>query len=182
MPSDIGDDDPTPPRGRARSHWSDEERVNVGREHRNAERNGAPDRAWHEEDTAAHTDVQVFRALKGLRADLETSKVEAARAHGALKAEVVELRGTLTKQGEKLDDVTTTAARMEGKLDVILADRRPASTSAQSRVVETLLADRANENQHRRERWTIGLRGLVSIATAAPVVTLIIAWLAGGHC
>lgn len=141
------------------------------------DRSGAPEAPWHEEATGVHTDGQVFRALKGLRDDLEANKVEAARAHGALKAEVVALASTVAKQGEKLDDVTTTAARMEGKLDVMLADRRPAS-STQQRVVETLLTDKVNAEAHKRERVTIGWRGLINVISSPPVIAGLAAGLA----
>lgn len=153
------------------------------------ERQAAPDKPWHEEPTGVHTDTQVFRAIKGLRDELQDSKVQAANAHGALKAEVAALSGRVAKQDEKLDSVTRTVDRMDGKLDVMLADRRPAATTQQRTVavaVETLLTDKVNEQQHKRERVTIAWRAIASFigspAVVAGAVAIVAAWFAGRGC
>lgn len=166
-----------------RRHQSQADR-DLASERARKDRDAAPDRAWHEEATGVHTDTQVFRALKGmrdeLRDELHASKTEAARAHGALKAEVLQLATKVERQDAKLDAVTTTTARMEGKLDVMLADRRPAGTSSQQRtvsVVEKLatavIDDKLDGERHRRERVTAVWRSIWALVSSPAVAVAI---------
>jgi hypothetical protein len=93
---------------------------------------GAPSQPWTEEPTGVHTDAQVFRAVKALGEELAQNKIEAAKAHGALKQEVHELAkgvdGRLTKQDHVL-------ARMAGQLDVLVPMARPRPDSSETKAI-----------------------------------------------
>lgn len=114
---------------------------------------GAPLEPWHEEPTGVHTDVQVFRAVKALGEELQKSKTEAAKAHGALKQEVAQFKtavdGRLTKQDLVLE-------RMAGQLDVLVPMARKRPPSAESKAIEVT-----------KTRITTNGKIIIAIATAA---------------
>lgn len=94
---------------------------------------------WHEEPTGVHTDAQVFRGLKALGEEIQANKLEAARAHGALKTELVDFKTTidtrLTKQDTVLASQNVVLSRMAGQLDVLVPMARPRPSSSETKAI-----------------------------------------------
>jgi hypothetical protein len=152
---------------------------------------GVPAENWREEPTGVHTDAQVFRALKALGeevktigSDLTQNKLEAARAHGALKSEVAQLSKRMDATDGKLDDVATLSATVSGKIDVLLADRRGRSSSSETRgVIKETLAERVLAEQqaaaaHSRAVRLKLLGGVIAVLTSGAVIGAVIHWVA----
>lgn len=131
-----------------RPGMSDADRALVGRH--NTPASGVPREDWHEEPTGVGTDAQVFRALKSLHGEIQANKVEAAKAHGALKQELVAAHGSLkseltehaksvdgrlTKQDGVLAEQTVMISRMAGQLDVLVPMARSKSPSAETKAI-----------------------------------------------
>lgn len=130
---------------------------------------GAPIQPWHEEPTGVHTDAQVFRAVKALGEELQANKLEAARAHGALKQEVAELGKTvdarLTKQDTVLASQNVTLSRMAGQLDVLVPSYRSRPSSTETKAI----VDKALETSGLKFRREIVLKlvgGAVALVTS----------------
>lgn len=121
------------------------------------------------ERTDVHSaDAQVFRAIKALGSEMQANKLEAARAHGALKLEVAEVKKDLAEN-------TKATARVEGKIDVLLADRRSASPSSQRNaakevLAEQVLAEQRSKSAFSRKVWLILIGGAVTLVTSGAFV------------
>jgi hypothetical protein len=76
----------------------------------------------------------VFRAVKALGDELHKSKIEAAKAHGALKGEVTSLKAAVDARLTKQDLVLE---RMAGQLDVLVPMQRARPSSSETKAIVT---------------------------------------------
>ena len=112
-----------------------------------------------EEHTGVHNaSLKALDEIRKLDQKLEANKVEAARAHGALKTEVLGLKTTVDKMDDKLDRLAESNARLEGRVEE--RGRSRSSSSQQRAVVEDTLAKRILARGE--ARW----KGIVTIAAA----------------
>lgn len=130
---------------------------------------GAPLQPWHEEPTGVHTDAQVFRAVKALGEEMQANKLEAARAHGALKTEISEFKtavdARLTKQDTVLASQNVTLSRMAGQLDVLVPRYRARPSSSETKAI----VDKAIETSTTKFRRDVILKlvgGVVALVTS----------------
>lgn len=156
-------------------HKPDRRDIRIPKERPMTPAEGAPIQSWREETTGVHTD-QVFRALKALGEDLEKNKLEAAKAHGALKQELVEMKTSvdtrLTKQDHVLADQSNVLSRMAGQLDVLVPMARKRPDSAETKA----LVDTAIENSGVVFRRKIILQIITGVFSAG-VLGAVIHWL-----
>jgi hypothetical protein len=140
--------------------------------------------AWHQEDTDVRTDAQVFRALKEIHVEIEQNKLEAANAHGALKAEVVQLKDTVTTMSkafdERLDKHGLMMERMAGQLDVLVPAYR--QDDARAMVNEAVTEEIKKQDQFSTKKFKHDLAlklvgGGIAILTSGAFVALIVRWL-----
>ena len=138
---------------------------------------GAPISAWHEEPTGVHTDAQVFRGLKALGEEMQKNKLEAAKAHGALKTELVDLKTTvdqrLTKQDTVLANQNVVLSRMAGQLDVLVPMARTRPTSSETKAI----VDKALKTSATTFRRDLILK-IVGGVFSAGVLGALIHWMA----
>ena len=115
----------------------------------------APQSVFQETTDVHNPDAQVFRAIKALGNELEANKLEAARAHGALKAEVVAVKRDVAEIKSELATNTRATSRVEGKIDVLMTDRRPAHQSSEQRAIaKEVLADQVLAEQRSRNEYS----------------------------
>lgn len=149
---------------------------------------GIPAQDWHDEPTGVHTDAQVFRAVKKLGEELAQNKIEAARAHGALKSEVAAVEKKIDALDEKLsgkiDAAVVNIATVSGQMSVMLSDRRGRSPSSETRatVKETLadqvLAEQRAAAAHSRAVRLKLLGAALGVLTSGAVIGAVIHWVA----
>lgn len=130
---------------------------------------GVPTAFSADEKTEVNTDVQVFRAVKGLHARITESEQAAAKSHGELKTEVNGLREDV--QGLAVGQATTA-----GKLDVLLAmqrSRSPSSdarTAAEQTMAKQILDDDLDRRRSNRKFWLIVAGGVFSSGVVGALV------------
>lgn len=138
---------------------------------------GAPLQPWHEEPTGVHTDAQVFRAVKALGEEMQANKLEAARAHGALKTEISEFKAVvdarLTKQDTVLASQNVTLSRMAGQLDVLVPRYRARPSSSETKAI----VDKAIETSTTKFRRDVILK-VVGGLFSAGVLGALVHWMA----
>jgi hypothetical protein len=125
-----------------------------------------------DEKTDVHNaSMRALAEIRELDKKLDAQKLEAARAHGALKTEVLGLKTTVEKVDQKLDRIAEGHASVAGKLEVVLADRgRPRSDSAQRRAVmlaEQVLGKERDRQGFKHAALLQVLSGLFAVAVAA---------------
>lgn len=120
---------------------------------------------WREEPTGVGTDAQVFRAVKKLGEELEANKVEAAKAHGALKKEVSERIDGVEKRLTKQDLVLE---RMAGQMDVLVPLTRAKSPSAENKAIDERIQKHATTEKakFRRDLILKLVGGAVALVTS----------------
>lgn len=132
------------------------------------------------------TDVHnaAMRALAEIREidkKLDASKLEAARAHGALKTEVLGLKTTVDKMDEKLDRIAEGHAAVAAVVEE-RARRRSGERPSIEATVEAQLAKHENaENRERRDfRRKIALAVVSGLFSGVVIVWLLQHYL-GAH-
>jgi hypothetical protein len=149
---------------------SDRRDIRIPKERPMTPAEGAPVQSWHEEKTGVHTDVQVFRAVKALGEELAENKIEAAKAHGALKQEVHELAKSVDGRLTKQDNVL---ARMAGQLDVLVPMSRQRPDSSETKAIVSKALATSSTTFRRKLILTIA-----SGVFSAGAVGALIHWLA----
>lgn len=127
---------------------------------------GAPVQPWHEEKTDVHGDSQVFRALKALGSEIESNKLEAARAHGALKTELVAFKDSVDERLTKQD---IALARIGGQMDVLVPMKRNRPSSSETKAIVNEALEKSG-TKFRRDLILKVVGGVVALGTSGAVL------------
>lgn len=124
--------------------------------------------------------IRALAEIRELDKKIDASKTEAARAHGALKAEVLGLKTTVDKMDQKLDRI----AEGHAAVAAIVQDRGRRSSGPQRQVedtVKTVLADRvlAEDSARRDFRRKVALAIVSGFASGAVILWLLQHYLGG---
>jgi hypothetical protein len=142
---------------------------------------GVPAEDWREEPTGVGTDAQVFRAVKKLGDELAANKLEAAKAHGALKKELTEFKTSvdskLTKQDEILDELHERSVRQGAQLDILVpmaTNARSRPNSAETRAIAAEAVEKhatTTATKFRRDLVLKVVGGIIAIVTSTAFIT-----------